>query len=144
MTLDAERIDQPVEDPVSNALKWVLLLVAILTFALLAWATVVTYRTAPPQPDRFVTASGTVVMTGADIFSRQGRLPKGRPDGLWQPLRHGLLFRRGLHRRNLVRLGSPTRTTSPRADGQAFAGLTADQQAAATRGRCSARCRGST
>ena len=25
MTLDAERIDRPVEDPVSNVLKWVLL-----------------------------------------------------------------------------------------------------------------------
>ena len=56
MTLDAERIDRPVEDPVSNVLKWVLLVVAILTFALLAWATTATYRTAPPQPDRFVGA----------------------------------------------------------------------------------------
>ena len=32
MTLDAERIDPPVEDPVSNVLKWVLLVVAIVTF----------------------------------------------------------------------------------------------------------------
>ncbi len=29
---------------------------------------------------------------------RQGRLPEGRPDGLRQHLRHGVLFRRGLHR----------------------------------------------
>ena len=29
MTLTAERIDPPVEDPVSNVLKWVLLVVAI-------------------------------------------------------------------------------------------------------------------
>ena len=44
MTLAAERIDPPVEDPVSNVLKWVLLVVAIVTFALLAWATTATYR----------------------------------------------------------------------------------------------------
>jgi hypothetical protein len=50
MTLAAERIDPPVADPVSNVLKWVLLVVAILTFALLAWATTATYRLAPPQP----------------------------------------------------------------------------------------------
>ena len=56
MTLDAERIDQPVDDAVSEVLKWVLLAVAILTFALLAWATMMTYRLAPPQPDRFVGA----------------------------------------------------------------------------------------
>ncbi len=29
---------------------------------------------------------------------RQGRLPESRPDGLRQPLRHGLLLWRGLHR----------------------------------------------
>jgi nitric oxide reductase subunit B len=48
MTLDAASIDRPVEDPVSDVLKWVLLVVAIGTFALLAWATTVTYQTAPP------------------------------------------------------------------------------------------------
>ena len=32
MTLTAERIDPPAQDPVSNVLKWVLLVVAILTF----------------------------------------------------------------------------------------------------------------
>jgi len=63
MTLDAERVDRPIEDPVSNALKCVLLFVAIATFALLAWATVVTYRTVPPQPERFVDASCKVLMT---------------------------------------------------------------------------------
>ena len=69
MTQDGPRIDPPVEDPVSNVLKWVLLVVAIVTFGLLAWATTVTYRTAPPQPDRFVAANGTVLMTGQDIVA---------------------------------------------------------------------------
>jgi nitric oxide reductase subunit B len=48
------------EDRVSNVLKWVLLATAIITFALLAWATDVTYRTTPPQPDRFTAPDDTV------------------------------------------------------------------------------------
>jgi len=54
------------DDPVSNVLKWVLLVVAIVCFALVAWATVVTYDRAPPQPDRFLGTDGTTVMTGDD------------------------------------------------------------------------------
>ena len=46
------------DDPVSNVLKWILLVVAIVCFALIAWATVVTYDRAPPQPDRFVGPDG--------------------------------------------------------------------------------------
>ena len=34
-------------DPVSNALKWILLAVAVATFAVLAWTTGVTYQKAP-------------------------------------------------------------------------------------------------
>ena len=52
MTLNAEPIDQPNEDAVSNVLKWVLLVVAIGTFALLGWATTETYRLAPPRRPR--------------------------------------------------------------------------------------------
>jgi len=50
------------EDPVSNVLKCTLLAVAVLTFALFAWATVATYQAALPQPDRFVASSGGVLM----------------------------------------------------------------------------------
>ncbi len=56
-------------DLVSNILKWVLLAVAILRFALFAWATVVTYERAPPQPERLVTAAGQTLMTDADIVA---------------------------------------------------------------------------
>lgn len=45
-------------DPVSNVLKWILLAVAVATFALMAWATILTYERAPPQPERFVDAKG--------------------------------------------------------------------------------------
>ena len=76
MSLDAERIDPPVEDAVSNVLKWVLLLVAIGCFALLAWATFETYRTVAPQPVRLVSASGQVLMTGDDIAAGKGGFQK--------------------------------------------------------------------
>ncbi|MEO7026860.1 MAG: cbb3-type cytochrome c oxidase subunit I [Caulobacteraceae bacterium] len=59
-------------DPVSDVLKWVLLAVAVVTFAMMAWATTVTYRTAPPQPDRFVSATGEPVMSGGDILAGKG------------------------------------------------------------------------
>jgi nitric oxide reductase subunit B len=68
--------DQLTKDPVSNVLKWVLLAVAIGTFALMAWATVVTYITAPPQPDRFVTHTGETLMTGDDILAGKAGFQK--------------------------------------------------------------------
>ena len=55
MTIEAARIDRPAEDPVSNVLKWVLLVVAVASFAILGWTTKLTYEAAPPFPDRFVT-----------------------------------------------------------------------------------------
>lgn len=58
---------RPSEDRVSNVLKWVLLVIAVVTFGLLAWATDVTYRTQPPQPERFTAPDGTVLMTAQDI-----------------------------------------------------------------------------
>ena len=56
MTLEANRIDGSLEDPVSNVLKWILLVVAVACFALLGWTTKLTYEAAPPFPDRFVTS----------------------------------------------------------------------------------------
>jgi nitric oxide reductase subunit B len=56
------------EDKISNILKWVLLVVAIVCFAMLGWATVLTYEQAPPQPDRFLAPDGSVILTEAQIF----------------------------------------------------------------------------
>ncbi|MGC9953167.1 MAG: cbb3-type cytochrome c oxidase subunit I [Rhizomicrobium sp.] len=56
------------EDRVGDILKWVLLAVAVVTFATLGWTTVLTYEQAPPQPDRFVSPSGVVVLTKDEIF----------------------------------------------------------------------------
>ena len=51
MTIEAARIDRPAEDPVSNVLKWILLVVAVASFAILGWTTKLTYEAAPPLPD---------------------------------------------------------------------------------------------
>ena len=64
------------EDPVSNVLKWILLAVAVGSFALFAWATVLTYERAAPQPDRYVTAGGATVMTGDDIVAGKAGFQK--------------------------------------------------------------------
>jgi len=64
------------EDRVSNVLKWVLLATAIVCFALFAWATAVTYERAAPQPDRFVTQAGAVLMGADDIVAGKAGFQK--------------------------------------------------------------------
>ena len=68
MSLQSASSSPVTEDKISNILKWVLLAVAIVTFAMLGWTTVLTYRQAPPQPDRFVGPSGAVLLTKAEVF----------------------------------------------------------------------------
>jgi nitric oxide reductase subunit B len=55
------------EDPVGNTLKWVLLAVAVVTFAMLGWATTRTYALAPPIPASFLAPDGTPLFTVGDI-----------------------------------------------------------------------------
>jgi len=76
MSLAANDSPSRSEDPVSNVLKWTLLAVAILTFALFAWATVRTYQTAPPQPERFLSTRGAVLITRADIVAGKAGFQK--------------------------------------------------------------------
>ena len=63
-------------DPVSNVLKWILLAVAIVSFALFAWATVLTYERAPPQPDRLTTSAGATLMTSDSIVAGKAGFQK--------------------------------------------------------------------
>jgi nitric oxide reductase subunit B len=67
---------RPLEDPVSNVLKWILLAVAVGSFALFAWATVLTYERAAPQPERFVAAGGATLMTAEGIFAGKAGFQK--------------------------------------------------------------------
>jgi nitric oxide reductase subunit B len=120
-------------DPVSNVLKWVLLAVAVGTFALLAWATVKTYQLAPPQPDRFVTSGGEVLFTNEDVIAGKGGFQKA------DLMDYGSLYGMGSYYGEdytasvLVRLASLTQNGIAQARyGTAFSTLAADQQAAVT------------
>src|ERR1700680_3621153 len=131
MTLEAERIDQPIEDAVSNVLKWILLVVAIGTFAVLGWTTVLTYRAAPPFPDRFVTSGGAVLMTAADIqdgkavFERSDLMDYGSLYGM------GSYFGEDYTAAYLVRLATLTQENIARANGaKGLSDLPMEQQAA--------------
>ena len=67
---------QPSVDPVSDILKWILLVVAIVCFALLGWATVLTYEKAPPHPQAFTDRAGNVIMSADDIVAGKGGFQK--------------------------------------------------------------------
>ena len=71
-----KELTQPSVDPVSDILKWVLLVTAVICFALLGWATVLTYERAPPQPQAFTDRSGNVPMTADDIVAGKGGFQK--------------------------------------------------------------------
>ncbi len=67
MATGVDAVDRIAEDPVSNVLKWILLVVAVACFAALGWMTDLTYKAAPPFPDRFVSVEGTLLMSATDI-----------------------------------------------------------------------------
>lgn len=64
------------KDSVSNVLKWILLGVAVVSFAILGWAAKITYSTVPPQPDKFLSEYGETLITGEDIVAGKGGFQK--------------------------------------------------------------------
>ena len=76
MSQSSDSLSPIMVDRVSNALKWILLAVAVVSFALFAWATVLTYERAPPQPERFVRANGTLLMTNEDVVAGKAGFQK--------------------------------------------------------------------
>ncbi|MGH7089074.1 MAG: hypothetical protein ACREFQ_09260, partial [Stellaceae bacterium] len=119
------------EDRVSNILKWVLLAVAIGTFGLLGWATDVTYRTAPPQPDRFLTHGGAVLMTAADIVDGKASFQEADLMDYGSLYGMGSYFGEDYTAQNLVRLAALTEDNISKARfGRPLAALGAEQQAA--------------
>jgi nitric oxide reductase subunit B len=120
------------EDAVSNVLKWVLLAVAIVCFGLLGWATDITYRTAPPRPDRFTAPDGTVLMTVRDIengkaaFQRADLMDYGSIYGM------GSYFGEDYTAEYLLRLGQVTEANIAQARfGKPLAALAGEDRAAA-------------
>lgn len=119
------------EDHVGNVLKWILLVVAIACFAALAWATKLTYDDAPPFPDRFVSASGTVVMTRADVIAGKAGFQKADLMDFGSIYGMGSYFGEDYTADNLVRVAKLTEANIAEARyGKPLADLPADQQAA--------------
>ncbi|MEO8883881.1 MAG: nitric oxide reductase, partial [Devosia sp.] len=129
--MEAEVIQQPEYDPVSNVLKWVLLVVAIVTFGLLGWTTVLTYQTAPPFPDRFVTSQGADLMTATGIVAGKAGFQKADLMDYGSLYGMGSYFGEDYTAQNLVRLATLTEDNIARREhGKALADLSPEQQAA--------------
>lgn len=101
-------------DPVARVLKWILLAVGIITFAVLAWGTWVTYRQAPPLPAQFLAPGGQLIMTDKDIaagkagFQRADLMDYGSLYGM------GSYFGEDYTAAALLRLGRMTADTLAR------------------------------
>ena len=130
MTMERERIDQHAEDPVSNVLKWVLLVIAIASFAILGWTTKLTYESAPPFPDRFVTADGAVLMSAADIVSGKAGFQKADLMDYGSLYGMGSYFGEDYTAANLVRLAALTEADIAKTrTGKALSDLMTEEQA---------------
>ena len=105
----AKDLSQPSIDPVSDILKWVLLVTAILCFALMAWATVLTYRAAPPHPNAFTDPAGNVLMTAEDIVDGKGGFQKADLMDYGSIYGMGSYFGEDYTASTLVRLGVLTK-----------------------------------
>ncbi len=118
------------EDPVSNVLKWILLAVGIATFTVLAWTVNLTYREAPPFPDRFVMADGTVLMTSSSIQAGKAGFQKADLMDYGSLYGMGSYFGEDYTASNLVRLAILTQDNlAHERFSQPFAALKAEQQA---------------
>ncbi len=128
-------------DLVSDVLKWVLFAVALLTFALLAWATLVTYEKAPPLPDRLIGPSRSILMTGDSIaagkagFQKADLMDYGSLYGMGSYYGEDytalLLNRLGLATRNRiaeVRFGKPYAQIAPEQQAISVAGMQTELQ----------------
>ena len=131
-TVAAARFDRQLEDPVSNVLKWVLLVVAIASFAILGWTTKLTYEAAPPFPDRFVAANGTPLMTAADIVSGKAGFQKADLMDYGSLYGMGSYFGEDYTAAYLVRLATLTEGNIAKAHGvKDLSELSAEQRASA-------------
>jgi nitric oxide reductase subunit B len=126
--VEIESVVDPSMDPISNVLKWILLAVAIATFAILAWTTGVTYREAPPFPDRFVTADGTVLMSAADIQAGKAGFQKADLMDYGSLYGMGSYFGPDYTAEYLVQLGTLTAENIAQAtDGRMMSALSAER-----------------
>ncbi len=120
----------PADDPISNVLKWVLLAVAVLCFALFFWATAITYDRAPPQPGRFLAPGGAEVMARADIVAGKAEFQKADLMDFGSLYGMGSYFGEDYTAFALKRLATLTEDNLAQARfGRAFNALVREQQA---------------
>ena len=118
-------------DPVSNVLKWILLLVAIVTFAMMGVATVITYDRSPPQPDSFVDSHGQTLMTSADIFDGKAGFQRADLMDYGSIYGMGSYYGEDYTANTLVRLGTVTKEQVAKSRfGKSLGILPSDDQAA--------------
>jgi len=132
MTVRDATASRSTEDPVANVLKWTLLAVGIVTFALLGWSTILTYRAAPPIPAKLVAPDGSTLMTADDLvggkagFQRADLMDYGSLYGM------GSYFGEDYTGANLVRLGELTQgNVAADRSGKPLAALSPEERAAA-------------
>ncbi|HVI05522.1 MAG TPA: hypothetical protein VM711_05450, partial [Sphingomicrobium sp.] len=120
-------------DPISDILKWILLLVAVACFALLAFATVLTYEQAPPHPQAFVDRAGKVIMSADDLVSGKGGFQKADLMDYGSIYGMGSYFGEDYTASTLKRIGTLTReNVAAKSYGGPFDSLKVEQQAGAT------------
>jgi nitric oxide reductase subunit B len=118
-------------DPVSNVLKWILLAVGVVTFALLGWATFLTYERAPPQPERFVDTSGALLMSADDILAGKAGFQKADLMDFGSLYGMGSYYGQDYTAWALIRLAGLVEARVAQAQfGKTFEQLTSDQQSA--------------
>ena len=119
----------PSRDPISDILKWVLLAVAVICFALLGVATVKTYQEAPPLPKAFVDASGAPLMSQEDIIAGKAGFQKADLMDYGSIYGMGSYFGEDYTAATLVKLGLEAREQLARSRyGSSFADLPPDRQ----------------
>ncbi|HEY7889223.1 MAG TPA: cbb3-type cytochrome c oxidase subunit I [Steroidobacteraceae bacterium] len=119
------------EDPVGNVLKWILLGVAVVTFAMLGWATKLTYQGAPPIPAHIIGQDGTVLMSAADIAAGKSGFQKADLMDYGSLYGMGSYFGEDYTASNLVRLADLTEAgLAAERSGKALAELSAEDRAA--------------
>jgi nitric oxide reductase subunit B len=125
---EAELLSQS-RDPISDILKWVLLAVAVICFALLGYATKLTYRNAPPLPQAIVESSGAPVLTGQDIIAGKGGFQKADLMDYGSIYGMGSYFGEDFTAATLEKLGLETREQLARSQyGASFAALPPERQ----------------
>ncbi len=98
------------QDSVAKLLIWILVVVVVACWAAMIWGTYVTYNEAPPLPERFVSASGKTVMTGADVAAGKAAFQKADLMDYGSIYGMGSYFGQDYTAQALVDLATGTRT----------------------------------